>query len=87
MATENHRLSANAWIAIVLSAIGAINWGLIGLFGFDLVAVIFGEMSVVSRIVYVIVGVAGVYLLARAATRLRSERRMVRAPTSGVPTT
>ena len=37
-------------IALVLIIIGAINWGLIGFFGFDLVATIFGEMSVISRI-------------------------------------
>ena len=39
-------------IALVLIIIGALNWGLIGLFEFDLVATIFGEMSVLSRIVY-----------------------------------
>ena len=55
-------------LAIVIAAIGAINWGLIGLFRFDLVAVIttaggFGETNLVSRIIYVIVGVAGVISL------------------------
>jgi uncharacterized membrane protein YuzA (DUF378 family) len=40
-----------------LLAIGGLNWGLIGLFKFDLVAAIFGEMSVLSRIVYNLVGV------------------------------
>ena len=37
---------------------GGLNWGLVGLFDFDLVAAIFGEMSVISRIVYVLVGVS-----------------------------
>ena len=55
-------------LAIVLADIGAINWGLIGLFGFDLVAAIttagkFGETNVISRIIYVIVGIAGVIAL------------------------
>lgn len=55
-------------IGVVLAAIGAINWGLIGLFGFDLVAAItragkFGEMNVLSRIMYLVVGVAGVLAL------------------------
>ncbi|MCE2525913.1 MAG: DUF378 domain-containing protein [Actinomycetia bacterium] len=55
-------------LAIVLAAIGAINWGLIGLFGFDLVAAIttagkFGDSNVISRIIYVIVGIAGVIAL------------------------
>ena len=49
--------------ALTISIIGAINWGLIGLFRFDLVAFIFGEMSWLSRIVYVLVGICGIYLL------------------------
>ena len=48
-------------IALVLIIIGAINWGLIGLFGFDLVATLFGEMSVISRIVYGLVGLSGLW--------------------------
>ena len=47
------------YIALTLVIIGAINWLLIGLFNFDLVATIFGAMSVVSRIIYVLVGIAG----------------------------
>ena len=46
-------------IALVFTIIGAINWGLIGIFDFDLVAAIFGDMSLLSRIVYTIVGIAG----------------------------
>lgn len=48
-------------IALVLIIIGAIDWGLIGFFGFDLVATIFGEMSVISRIVYGLVGISGLW--------------------------
>ncbi len=47
------------YIALTLVIIGAINWLLIGLFNFDLVATIFGTMSVMSRIIYVLVGIAG----------------------------
>ena len=47
------------YIALTLVIIGAINWLLIGLFNFDLVATIFGAMSVMSRIIYVLVGRAG----------------------------
>ena len=54
-------LSAIDWIALVLMIIGALNWGLVGAFGFDLVAAIFGEMSALSRIVYVLVGLAGLW--------------------------
>lgn len=49
--------------ALVLVIIGAINWGLIGFFGFDLVAALFGEMSAFSRVVYALVGIAGLYSL------------------------
>ncbi len=56
------------WVAIVLSVIGAINWGLVGLFDFNLVSALFGPMSTLSRVVYVLVGLAGLYLLFAAAT-------------------
>ncbi len=47
-------------IALVLTIIGAINWGLIGFFQFDLVAAIFGgQTSALSRIIYGLVGIAG----------------------------
>lgn len=49
-------------IAIVLVIVGGLNWGLIGLFNFDLVAAIFGDMTVLSRIVYAVVGLAAIYL-------------------------
>lgn len=48
-------------IALVLIIIGALNWGLIGIFNFDLVAAIFGDMSVLSRIVYSLVGISGIW--------------------------
>ena len=49
--------------ALTIAIIGALNWGLIGLFRFDLVAFLFGDMSWLSRIVYVIVGLCGLYLI------------------------
>ena len=48
-------------IALVLIIVGALNWGLIGIFNFDLVAAIFGDMSILSRIVYSLVGVSGLW--------------------------
>ena len=45
-------------ITLVLLIVGGLNWGLIGVFGFDLVAALFGEMSPLSRIVYTLVGVS-----------------------------
>ena len=46
-------------VALVFTIIGAINWGLIGIFDFNLVSAIFGEASVLSRIIYTIVGITG----------------------------
>jgi len=57
------KLSAFDWIALILVIIGGLNWLLVGLFSFDLVAAIFGSMSAVARIVYVIVGLCAIYLL------------------------
>ena len=50
-------------IALILVIIGAINWGLIGIFKFDLVATIFGKMSILSRIVYSLVGISGLWCI------------------------
>ena len=48
---------------LTLVIIGAINWGLIGFFRFDLVAFLFGDMSWLSRVVYALVGLCGLYML------------------------
>ena len=48
---------------IVLLIIGGLNWGLVGLFNFDLVAGIFGSMSFLSRLVYDLVGLCAIYLI------------------------
>ena len=58
------------WFALILLVIGGLNWLLVGLFEFDLVAAIFGEMSPVSRVVYVLVGIAAIWTLISSA-RLR----------------
>jgi uncharacterized protein len=52
-------LSTIQRIALILTIIGAINWGLIGFFGFNLVEAIFGDNSALSRIIYGLVGIAG----------------------------
>jgi uncharacterized membrane protein YuzA (DUF378 family) len=51
------------WIALVLVVVGAVNWGLVGLFQFDLVAALFGDMSLLSRIVYALVGASALWQL------------------------
>ena len=50
-------------IVLALIIIGAINWGLIGFFKFDLVSSLFGELSALSRIVYGIIGLCGLYAI------------------------
>ncbi|MBX6770169.1 MAG: DUF378 domain-containing protein [Chloroflexi bacterium] len=62
------RLNAVDWAALVLTVIGAINWGLVGLFGFNLVHAIFGGVPVLESLIYIIVGLAGlwqIYLMVR----------------------
>lgn len=65
------------WLARTLVLIGALNWGLIGLFGFDLVAALFGgPTTLLSRIVYSLVGIAAIAMIAgllgRGATTERA---------------
>lgn len=48
------------YTAYILTLIGALNWGLVGIFGFDLVASIFGEMTLMSRIIYSLVGISAI---------------------------
>lgn len=51
-------------IALVLTIVGALNWGSVGLFGFDCVAFLFGgQMGAVSRVIYTLVGLAGVWCI------------------------
>ncbi|MBA7556844.1 hypothetical protein ES705_49567 [subsurface metagenome] len=57
------KLNSLQWIALILLIVGGLNWGLVGLFDFDLVTAIFGMMSALSRIVYIIVGLSAIYTL------------------------
>jgi uncharacterized membrane protein YuzA (DUF378 family) len=52
------------WITLILLVVGGLNWLLVGLFDFDLVAAIFGDMSALSRLVYVAVGLSAITVLA-----------------------
>ena len=51
------------WIALVLVILGGLNWGLIGIGGWDLVSIIFGSVAWLARIVYILVGLAALYML------------------------
>ena len=63
-------------VTLALLIVGGLNWGLVGLLDFDLVAAIFGEMSLLSRIVYVLVGVSALW---QVVPLLQGERTAVRA--------
>ncbi len=58
------------WIAMILVVIGGLNWGLVGFFNFDLVATIFGDMTMMTRVVYSVVGLAAVYVLISAVMKM-----------------
>lgn len=51
------------WIAFVLVVIGSVNWGLVGLFKFNLVEAILGSIPILATIVYVLVGISGLYMI------------------------
>jgi uncharacterized protein len=61
---RNHPLFVAHAIALILAIVGAINWGLVGAFDFNLVAALFGADSVVTNAVYILVGLSGVLLAA-----------------------
>ncbi|MFH1088652.1 MAG: DUF378 domain-containing protein [Patescibacteria group bacterium] len=56
-------MSTIKWIAVILMVIGALNWGFVGFFNFDLVATLFGSGTILSVIIYDLVGLSGVYAL------------------------
>ncbi len=62
------------WISLVLVIIGGINWGLVGFFGYDLVAAIFGSFSAITRIIYALVGLGALYMVATGAKMSKQDR-------------
>lgn len=60
-------------IALIVTIIGGINWGLIALFDFNLVTFLFGDMTVLARIVYIVVAVTAIFNLALLALRNKHE--------------
>lgn len=57
------KLSWLDWLCYILVIIGGLNWLLVGAFNFDLVKAVFGDMTLIARIVYILVGVAALYIL------------------------
>lgn len=62
-ASSGKAMTAVDWIAMTLLIVGGLNWGLVGLFEFDLVAALFGEMSALRRVVYTVVGLCALYTI------------------------
>jgi uncharacterized membrane protein YuzA (DUF378 family) len=77
---ENKGLHTIGWISTVLVIIGALNWLLVGLLNVDVVASVFGHMSTLSRIVYVLVGIAGLYEIYFARLLARESHRGTTTP-------
>ena len=70
MLEEGEKMEILQKVCLILTIIGAINWGLIGLLDFNLVSFLFGEMSMLSRIVYSLVGIAGLINIGLLFTHL-----------------
>lgn len=66
------KMNALEWIAFILVLVGGLNWGLVGVAKFDLVATIFGDMSAVARVVYTLVGLSAVILAISAPVKKRT---------------
>lgn len=62
------------WIAKILLVIGGINWGLVGIMEYDLVAALFGDMTTAARVVYVLVGLAALYVLIDMLAKASGQR-------------
>ena len=73
--TTRRSFGALDWIAMILLIVGGINWGLVGLADFDLVATLFGEGSALSRMVYALVGLAALYSIYTATKMNRGAER------------
>lgn len=68
------RMSAFDWIPMLLLIVGGVNWGLVGLFDFDLVAYLFGAQTGLSRVVYTLVGLSALYAI-YLCSKMSSDRR------------
>jgi uncharacterized protein len=68
-----NEMKALTIVTLVLLIVGGLNWGLVGLFGFDLVAAIFGAGSALSRIVYVLVGLSALWQIGPLMAAVRGE--------------
>ena len=71
LANLNKEVSVLDILALILSIVGCVNWGLVGIFQFDLVAWLFGAGAVLSRIIYTVIGLAGLWCISFFMRRAR----------------
>jgi len=64
-------MNALDWIALVLVVIGGINWGLVALWNFDVVALIFGSIPMLAVLIYVLIAIAAIYMFIMALKKHR----------------
>jgi len=57
------KMSVIDWIATILVIIGGLNWGLVGIGGWDLVSIILGSIPILAQIVYILVGLSALYMI------------------------
>lgn len=57
------------WVAVILIIVGALNWGLVGAFNFNLVTTLFGDTTMITRVIYMLIGLAGLYKIFMVATK------------------
>ena len=58
---SSSRMNALDWLALVLLIVGGLNWGLVGLFDFDVVAALLGQGTMAARVVYILVGLSAIW--------------------------
>jgi uncharacterized membrane protein YuzA (DUF378 family) len=63
------KMSVMDWVVMVLVVVGGLNWGLVGLLDFDLVVYLLGDMTMLTRGVYTLVGLAALWMLAMSLTK------------------
>jgi uncharacterized protein len=66
-------LNALDWIAVIVSLIGNLNWGIIGIANYNVIAAIFGDMSVLTRLIYLLAAIASIYVASIAGQLVKRE--------------
>lgn len=61
------------WLVNALVVVGALNWGLVGLFDYNVVAAVFGDFTLITRVIYTLVGISGLYMIYNLATKTTRE--------------